>query len=152
MSFACTTTYWRPSKDVVSDFYGYAQILDPTFKRLRASKAVNTVRGEVIRLEPGKVTVHVPPASTCCWGGGGCFARAAAEHYARMGDEVTIPADVIISATGFQNRDCAQLQKPPTSLPGISLAVSAAWLVLTSAPVPSSLFHSGRCPAYRPFP
>ena len=56
--------------------------------------------------------MHVPPASKCCWGGGGCFSRTA--DYATMGDEVTISCDVLISATGFQNRDCAQMQREPS--------------------------------------
>lgn len=67
------------SNDIVKDFYSAAHVLDYQYSRARADGSVRAVHGEVARLTPGAVVV-----------------KSAA------GADLSLPCDVLISATGFK--------------------------------------------------
>jgi dimethylaniline monooxygenase (N-oxide forming) len=65
---------YRPTLDVVTDFYGYAQVLDSSFKGAVAAGKVAAVRGEVAALTADGV---------------------------RLTSGASLPCDVLVCATGF---------------------------------------------------
>ena len=65
---------YRPELDVVKDFYGYAQVLDSSFKQSVAAGKVKAVRGEVAGLSAEGV---------------------------KLASGASLPCDVLICATGF---------------------------------------------------
>lgn len=72
-------------------------MLSPEFQRLRGAGAVDTVRGEIARLEPGKAVISVhPPAPGLLTR---CLGRS--NQYAELREEATVPCDILVSATGF---------------------------------------------------
>lgn len=83
----------------------YGHVLSPEFQSMRRSGALKAVRGEVVRLQPGKAVVASPaPAPGCCGGqaakrGGG--ADADAGPYAGLTEESELEVDMVICATGF---------------------------------------------------
>lgn len=95
--------------------HSYGHVLSPEFKTLRRSGQLDAVRGEVLRLEPGKAVVALPPKA-----GGGCCGPAGAgkggaaltaqggdsgakgNGYAELADETReLACDLIVCATGF---------------------------------------------------
>ena len=69
----------RPDDDVVRDFYGHAQVLEPTFINMVGAKQLGAAKGTLARLESGAV------------------------HYTD-GDgaaEASLPCDLLLCATGF---------------------------------------------------
>jgi len=66
--------HW-PSLDVVSDFYGFAHVLDTEWVSCRRSGKIVTLKDEIARLEPGKVVLA-------------------------SGKE--LPAELVVCATGFK--------------------------------------------------
>ncbi|KAG8465828.1 hypothetical protein KFE25_005398 [Diacronema lutheri] len=83
---------WRPSLPMVCDLYGYGHVLSPQFRQLRARKQFDTVRGEVVRLAKGVAIIKADPVR-------GCFSRGS---YSKLAEEVAIPCELIVCATGFR--------------------------------------------------
>ena len=70
-----------PKMDVVQDFYGYAHVLDSSFKEAVASGKVAAAHGSVACLEAGAVVARLAD-----------------------GSERKIPCDVLVAGTGFEKR------------------------------------------------
>ena len=69
----------RPAMDVVKDFYGFAHVLDPSFKAAVAAKRVALAAGAVDRLEAGAVVARLAD-----------------------GSEKRLPCDVLVCGTGYK--------------------------------------------------
>ena len=90
---------YRPSMDVVKDFYGYGHVLSSEFKESKAAGNVSLMRGEVVRLVKGGAIVKSPPKTACCWGDSPSDLEA--YDYEALGEEQMVPCDLVICDTGF---------------------------------------------------